>query len=99
MGKSLKKIADPLGLPDPMDLWGEKAAKAQKDAKDQAELDRKAIQDSQTSEPTLASSDVAAAREAERQRKLAIAGQSGTILTSSSGAAPQNAGVKTLLGA
>jgi hypothetical protein len=98
MGKSLKKIADPLNLPDPMDLWGEKAAKAQKDAKEQAALDREAMQGSQVNNPTMAGEEVSAAREAERQRKLALAGQNGTILTSPSGAASANTGIKTLLG-
>jgi len=99
MGKGLKKIADPLGLPDPMDLWGEKAAQAQKDAKEQAQLDRDAIAANKESTPTLAGEEVSAAREAERQRKLALSGQSGTILTGPSGATADNtAGIKTLLG-
>lgn len=98
MGKSLKKIADPLGLPDPLDLWGEKADKAAKDAKEQAALDRAALTGSQSTAPTLGGDDVSAAREAERQRKLALAGQSSTILTSAGGAATSNAGQKTLLG-
>lgn len=98
MGKSVRKIADPLGLPDPLDLWGDKAAQAQKDAEKQAQLDRDALTASQTSAPTLGGDDVAAAREAERQRKLALSGQSSTILTSAGGASTSNTGQKTLLG-
>jgi len=98
MGKSLKKIADPLGLPDPLDLWGEKAAAAQKNANEQAALDREAMQSNQTTAPTLGGDDVAAAREAERQRKLALAGQNSTILTGAGGLAGATSGGKTLLG-
>lgn len=98
MGKSLKKIADPLGLPDPLDLWGEKAAKAQEDAKEQAALDRAAVSTSATTAPTLAGDDVSAAREAERLRKQALAGQNSTILTGAGGLGGTSGGGKTLLG-
>lgn len=98
MGKSLKKIADPLGLPDPLDLWGEKAAKAQDDAKEQAALDRAAVATTATTTPTLAGDDVAAAREAERLRKQALAGQNSTILTGAGGLGGTSGGGKTLLG-
>lgn len=99
MGKKIRKIMDPLGLPDPMDVYGEKAAAAQKNANEQAELDRKAIAGEASSTPTLGGDDVAAAREAERQRKLALAGQNSTILTGPSGiAGSTSGGGKTLLG-
>lgn len=98
MGKSVRKIADPLGLPDPLDLWGEKADKAAKAAKEQADADRAALTASQQTAPTLGGEDVSAAREAERQRKLALSGQGSTILTSAGGAAMANTGQKTLLG-
>lgn len=99
MGKNIRKIMDPLGLPDPMDVYGEKAAAAQKNANEQAELDRKAISTSSTNAPTLGGDDVAAAREAERQRKLALSGQNSTILTGAGGlASSTSGGGKTLLG-
>lgn len=98
MGKGLKSVMDPLGLPDPLDAWGEKAAAAQKNANEQAALDRAAVATSATNTPTLGSDDVTAAREAERQRKLALAGQNSTILTSTSGATDTTTGTKTLLG-
>lgn len=98
MGKATRKIFDPLGLPDPLDLWGDKAAQAQKDAEKSAAADRAALTASQETAPTLGGDDVTAAREAERQRKLALAGQSSTILTSAGGAASATTGQKTLLG-
>jgi len=98
MGKKIRKIADPLGLPDPLDLWGEKAAAAQENANEQAALDRAAVATTATTSPTLGSDDVAAAREAERQRKLALSGQNSTILTSTSGVSGTTTGGKTLLG-
>lgn len=98
MGKNIRKIMDPLGLPDPLDVYGEKAAAAQKNANEQAALDRAAVATSATNTPTLGSEDVAAAREAERQRKLALSGQNSTILTGSSGLASTTGGGKTLLG-
>lgn len=98
MGKSMRKVFDPLGLPDPLDLWGEKAAAAQKNANEQAALDRAAVSTSATNTPTLASDDVAAAREAERQRKQALAGQNSTILTGAGGLGGTSGGGKTLLG-
>lgn len=98
MGKGLKKIADPLGLPDPLDLWGEKAAAAQKNANEQAAMDRAAVSTSATNTPTLAGDDVSAAREAERLRKQALAGQNSTILTGAGGLGGTSGGGKTLLG-
>jgi len=98
MGKSLRKVFDPLGLPDPLDLWGEKAAAAEKNANKQAELDRAAVATSATSNPTLGGDDVAAAREAERQRKLALSGQNSTILTGTGGVTGATSGGKSLLG-
>lgn len=35
--KILRKVMDPLKLPDPLDLWGEKAAKQEKQAKQAAQ--------------------------------------------------------------
>lgn len=98
MGKKIRKFMDPLGLPDPLDVYGEKAAAAQKNANEQAALDRAAVASNQTTAPTLGGDDVAAAREAERQRKAALAGQNSTILTSASGIAGSTTGGKTLLG-
>lgn len=98
MGKNIRKIMDPLGLPDPLDVYGEKAAAAQKNANEQAALDRAAVATSATSTPTLGGDDVSAAREAERQRKLALAGQNSTILTGAGGLASTTGGGKTLLG-
>jgi hypothetical protein len=98
MGKNIRKIMDPLGLPDPMDVYGEKAAAAQKNANEQAALDRASVAGDASSTPTLGGSDVAAAREAERQRKLALAGQNSTILTGASGLGGTTGGGKTLLG-
>jgi hypothetical protein len=98
MGKNIRKIMDPLGLPDPLDVYGEKAAAAQKNANEQAALDRAAIATTATNTPTLAGDDVSAAREAERQRKLALAGQNSTILTGAGGLAGSTSGGKTLLG-
>lgn len=98
MGKNIRKIMDPLGLPDPLDVYGEKAAAAQKNANEQAALDRAAVATTATNTPTLGSEDVAAAREAERQRKLALSGQNSTILTGSSGLASTTGGGKSLLG-
>lgn len=98
MGKNIRKIMDPLGLPDPLDVYGEKAAAAQKNANEQAALDRAAVATSATNSPTLGGDDVAAAREAERQRKLALAGQNSTILTGAGGLAGSTSGGKTLLG-
>lgn len=98
MGKNIRKFMDPLGLPDPLDVYGEKAAAAQKNANEQAALDRAALATTATNTPTLGSEDVAAAREAERQRKLALSGQNSTILTGSSGLASTTGGGKTLLG-
>lgn len=43
MGKKIRKFMDPLGLPDPLDVYGEKAAAAQKNANEQAALDRAAV--------------------------------------------------------
>lgn len=98
--KNIRKWMDPLGLPDPLDLYGEKAAEAQKNANEQAELDRKAIasNDATANTPTLAGDDVSAAREAERQRKLALSGQNSTILTGAGGLTGTTGGGKTLLG-
>ena len=93
-----RKIFDPLGLPDPLDLWGEKAAKAADDAKEQAALDRAAVSTQATTAPTIAGDDVAAAREAERLRKQARAGQNSTILTGAGGLGGTSGGGKTLLG-
>lgn len=98
MGKNIRKIMDPLGLPDPLDVYGEKAAAAQKNANEQAALDRAAIATTSTNAPTLGGDDVSAAREAERQRKLALAGQNSTILTGAGGLAGSTSGGKTLLG-
>lgn len=100
MGKKARKFLDPLKLPDPLDVYGEKAAAAQKNANEQAALDREAVVSAQpASAPTLASDDVAAARESERQRKLALAGQSSTILTGPAGlGGGSSGGGKTLLG-
>lgn len=99
MGKKIRKIMDPLGLPDPLDVYGEKAAAAQKNANEQAALDRAAVASNDPgSAPTLASDDVSAAREAERQRKLALAGQNSTILTGAGGLSGTTGGGKTLLG-
>ena len=98
MGSKLRKIGDPLGLPDPLDLWGTEKEKAAKDAKDAAEANAAALASSQTTSPTLSGDDVSAAREAERQRKLALSGQSSTILTSSQGLGSGTTGAKTLLG-
>lgn len=98
MGKNIRKIMDPLGLPDPLDVYGEKAAAAEKNANEQARLDREAIKSQATNTPTLASDDVSAAREAERQRKLALSGQNSTILTNPGGLAGSTSGGKTLLG-
>lgn len=98
MGKNIRKIMDPLGLPDPLDVYGEKAAAAQKNANEQAALDRAAVATSATNSPTLGGDDVAAAREAERQRKLALAGQNSTILTGAGGLASTTGGGKSLLG-
>lgn len=101
MGKKVRKIMDPLGLPDPLDVYGEKAAAAQKNANEQAALDREAVAANAVSAgttPTLASDDVSAAREAERQRKLALAGQNSTILTGAGGLTATASGGKTLLG-
>lgn len=100
MSKVAKKVTSigTFGATDALDLWGDKAAQAQKDAAQQAERDRQALTASQTTTPTLGGDDVAAAREAERQRKLALSGQNSTILTSSSGATSSNNAVKTLLG-
>lgn len=95
-----RKVLDPLKLPDPLDLWGDKAAAAQKSAEEAAAAQTKALQDSQSSQPTLAGADVEAARLAEQQRKLALAGQSSTILTGSGGLGTTGTtGGKTLLGA
>lgn len=50
--------------------------------------------------PSMASDDVQAARDAERKRKAAIAGQGSTILTGSLGVTGSaSTGKKTLLGA
>lgn len=98
MGKNIRKFMDPLGLPDPMDIYGEKAAAAQKNANEQAALDRAAVATTATNTPTLGGDDVSAAREAERQRKLALAGQNSTILTGAGGLAGSTSGGKTLLG-
>lgn len=100
MSKVAKKVTSigSFGVTDALDVWGDKAAQAQKDAAKQAEADRAALTASQSNSPTLDSADVTAAREAERQRKLALSGQSSTILTSAGGAATANAGQKTLLG-
>lgn len=98
MGKKLpRKILDPLGLPDPLDVFGEKADAAAKALKDQ-EAQAAALAASQSTSPTLAGDDVAAAREAERQRKLALSGQSSTILTGAQGLTGATSGGKTLLG-
>jgi hypothetical protein len=98
MGKKIRKFMDPLGLPDPLDVYGEKAAAAQKNANEQAALDRAAVATTATNAPTLGGDDVSAAREAERQRKLALAGQNSTILTGAGGLAGSTSGGKTLLG-
>jgi len=96
--KNIRKWMDPLGLPDPLDLYGEKAAEAQKNANEQAALDRAAIATTESNAPTLNSDDVSAAREAERQRKLALSGQNSTILTGAGGLSGGGSGGKTLLG-
>lgn len=96
--KNIRKLMDPLGLPDPLDLYGEKAAEAQKNANEQAALDRAAVATTATNTPTLNSDDVSAAREAERQRKLALSGQNSTILTGAGGLSGGGSGGKTLLG-
>lgn len=86
-------------LPDPLDVWGGKAEQARKDAKEQAELDRKAMAaNAPTSAPTLADDSVTAAREEERRRRAAAAGQSSTILTGANGLSGGASGGKTLLG-
>lgn len=100
MTKAVQKVASigTFGVTDALDLWGEKAASAQKKAEEQAALDRAAVSTSATSTPTLASEEVAAAREAERQRKQALAGQNSTILTGAGGLGGASGGGKTLLG-
>lgn len=98
MAKKIRKVVDPIGILDPLDLFGEQAAAAQKKANEQAALDRAAINSNATNTPTLGGADVAAAREAERQRKAALAGQNSTILTGASGLGGTTGGGKTLLG-
>ncbi len=101
MGKAVKSIANvaTLGAAGGLDLFGDKAAAAEKKASEQAAADAAALAATQSTAPTLASDDVAAAREAERLRKLALSGQSSTILTGAQGAGTTaTAGVKTLLG-
>lgn len=100
MGKTVKAITNvaTLGLSDSMDVFGDKAAAAQKDAAEQAARDAAALAGTSSSDPTLNSESVTAAREAERQRKLALAGQNSTILTSAQGATGSTSGAKSLLG-
>lgn len=100
MSKAVKKVASigTFGATDALDLWGEKAADAQKKAADQAARDAAALQESSTSTPTLAGDDVSAAREAERKRKLALSGQNSTILTGAGGVTGTTTGGKSLLG-
>lgn len=100
MSKAVKKVASvgTFGVTDALDVFGDQAAAAAKKAQDQAAAEAAALQSSQTNQPTLAGDDVAAAREAERQRKLALSGQSSTILTGSSGLGANTNSGKTLLG-
>lgn len=97
MAKKAASIAT-FGATDALDVWGDKAAQAQKDAKEQAERDRAALASTQASSPTMDSEAVTAAREAERLRKQSLAGQNGTILGGAAGSAANTTGGKTLLG-
>lgn len=99
MGKSVRKILDPLKLPDPLDVWGEKAEQQRKDMLEQGELDRQAMKEAQAgSAPTMDSEAVSAAREAERRRRASAAGQSSTILTGAAGLGANTNSGKQLLG-
>jgi uncharacterized membrane protein len=88
-------------LPDPLDVWGGKAEQARKDAKEQAALDRRDMQNARNSmnAPTMDSAAVTAAREEERKRRAQAAGQGSTILTGANGlAGGATTSGKTLLG-
>lgn len=95
----LKKLRQK--LPDPLDVWGGKAEQERKDRLEREKLDRKAIEEAKgvaAETPTMASDEVAAAREAERRRRAGGGGQGGTILTGASGLAGGAGSGKTLLG-
>lgn len=98
MAKKAVKLATFGAIPDALDIWGDKAAAAQKEAREQADRDRAALESSQSSSPAMDSEAVAAAREAERLRKQAVSGQSGTILGGAGGSMANTTGGKTLLG-
>lgn len=93
MGKTVKSVLDPGDF-----IFRQKEEQARKDAKEQAALDRQALETKPTSAPTMDSEAVSAAREAERKRRAAASGQSSTILTGPSGLAGGGSGGKTLLG-
>lgn len=64
--KALRKVFDPLKLPDPLDLWGEKAAQQQKMAKQQAQAQE---------EQARQQAAQAAEASAQAQRQIAIDGE------------------------
>lgn len=93
--KSIHKISDPLdlfkkaGLPTSLDM-------IQDEPKAAAAIAESA---GSTAAPTTSSDSVQSAVEAERKRRLAQSGQSGTILTGSSGVLGNaSTSQKTLLG-
>lgn len=61
--KVLRKVMDPLKLPDPLDLWGEKAEKAEKQA-------RQAADQQETQARAQAAQSAEAAAQAQRQIQL-----------------------------
>lgn len=61
--KALRKVMDPLKLPDPLDLWGEKAAAQQKQASEAA-----AAQEEQARQQAAQAAEAAA----QAQRQISI---------------------------
>ena len=94
MGKTVKRILDPMDF-----TFKQSEKQARKDAKEQAALDRAAMAASAPGNaPTMADAGVQAAREAEKKRRAAMAGQTSTILTGANGLSGGGNGGKTLLG-
>ena len=80
--KILRKVMDPLKLPDPLDLWGDKAAEQQKAAKQagQAQEQQARMQAQQAAEAS-AQAQKQIQLDSERQQAQQAAGESQQVDT------------------
>lgn len=80
--KMLRKVMDPLKLPDPLDLWGEKAAKQEKTAKEagQAQEQQARMQAAQAADAS-AQAQKQIQLDSERQQAMAAAQESQQVDT------------------